>query len=170
MNRSNRPARWLGAAVLSLAMLATAVPAFAQEVSPDQLALARKYVDLTDKVDIFGTTIATTAAQTLNQILRLNPTDGQQATDTVTDVVKEYKSQRPQLMDQVARIYAEHFTTDELQQYVTFYSSPAGQKLATSNFTINQQLQRVMEVFTLNLKTEFYAKVRAELKAKGVDL
>jgi hypothetical protein len=170
MTRLNRPARWLGATMLTLALLAAAAPAFAQEVSPDQLALARKYVDLTDKVDIFGTTVAETAAQSLNQILKLNPTAGQVATDAVTDVVKQYKNQRGTLMDQIARVYAEKFTTDELQQFVTFYSTPAGQKLATTNFTINQQLQRVMQVFTVNLKTEFYAMVRAELTAKGVTL
>lgn len=171
---------WIGAAMLSLSLLTAAVPAFAQaqstanqpaqEITPDRLALARKYVDLTDKVDIFGTTVAETAAQTLNQILKLNPGINKQATAAVTDVVKQYKGQRGQLMDQVARIYAQNFTSDELQQYVTFYSSPAGQKLATTNFDINQELQRVMELFSINLKTEFYEKVRADLKTQGVTL
>lgn len=170
MIRLNRPARWLGAAAISLTLMAASAPGFAQEISPDQLALARKYVDLTDKVDIYGTTVADTAAQTLQQILKLNPGLGQQATDAVTDVVKQYKDQRGQLLDQISRIYAQHFTADELQQFVTFYSSPAGQKLATTNFDINQQLQRLMQLFSINLKTEFYAKVRAALKAKGVTL
>jgi hypothetical protein len=180
MIRFDRGAMWVGAAALSLSLLTAAVPAFAQaqstanqpaqEITPDRLALARKYVDLTDKVDIFGTTVAQTAAQTLNQILKLNPGLNKQATAAVTDVVKQYKGQRSQLMDQVARIYAQNFTSDELQQYVTFYSSPAGQKLATTNFDINQELQRVMELFSINLKTEFYEKVRAELKTQGVTL
>ena len=114
--------------------------------------------------------MAETAAQTLNQILKLNPGINKQATTAVTDVVKQYKGQRGELMDQVARIYAQNFTSDELQQYVTFYSSPAGQKLATTNFDINQELQRVMELFSINLKTEFYEKVRADLKAQGITL
>lgn len=168
MIRLNRPARWLGAVLLSLAMLAAAAPAMAQEISPDQLALARKYIDLTDKADVFGTTIAGTAALTLQQVLKLNPQLGQQAADAVTDVVAEYKQHRGELLDQIARIYAQHFTSDELQQYVTFYSSPAGQKLATSNFSINQQLQRVLQLYSINLQTEFYAKVRAKLKDRGL--
>jgi hypothetical protein len=166
----NRRAGWLAAVLLSLTMFAGTAPALAQEISPDQLALARKYVDLTDKVDVYGTTIANVAARTLQQILKLNPGIQQQATDVVTDVVKSYKNQRSQLMDQVARIYAQHFTQDEMQQIVNFYSSPAGQKLADQNFAINQQLQKVMSLFQVNIATEFYAKVRAELKTKGVDL
>ncbi len=179
MIRLNRGARWFGAAMLSLTMVAASAPAFAQdaaasqptqEISPDQLALARKYVDLTDKVDVFGTTITETAAQTLNQILKLNPGIGEPATDAVTDVVKQYKSQRDGLMDQIARIYAQNFTADELQQYVNFYSSAAGQKLATTNFDINQQLQRMMELYSMNLKQDFYTRVREALKAKGITL
>lgn len=170
MIRFHGRARWLGAALLSLTMLAVAAPSLAQEISPDQLALARKYVDLTDKVDIYGTTVTDTAAQTLQQVLKLNPTLGDQAVAAVTAVVQEYKGHRGDLLDQIARIYAQHFTSDELQQYVTFYASPAGQKLATTNFDINQQLQKIMQLFSINLKTEFYAKVRAELKAKGVSL
>ena len=170
MISSTRRAGWLSAVLLSLAMFATSAPVLAQEISPDQLALARKYVDLTDKVDVYGTSISTVAARTLGQILKLNPGIQQQATDSVTDVVKSYKGKREQLMDQVARVYAQHFTSDELQHIVDFYSSPAGQKLATTNFDINQELQKVMSVFQINLSSEFYAKVRAELKTKGVDL
>ena len=169
MIRSNRRG-WLTAALVALPLLTGSVSAFAQEVSPDQLALARKYVDLTDKVDLYGNTVAAIAAQTLNQLLRLNPQLGAQATQAVTSVVAEYKNKRPELVDQIARIYALHFTADELQQYVTFYSSPAGQKLAGSNLDVNTELSKLMQLFQGNLSTEFYAKVRATLKAKGVTL
>jgi hypothetical protein len=170
MIRLSRRARGLAAVALSLLMLAISAPSFAQEVTPDQLALARKYVDLTDKVDIFGTGLADVAAKTLQQVLKLNPQLGAQATQAVTDAVNEYKSHRSELLDQVARIYAQHFTADELQQLVTFYSSPVGQKLASSNFDINQQLARMLQLYQVNLSTEFYASVRANLKAKGVSL
>jgi len=168
MIRLSRRARVLAAAVLSVLLLAVSAPAFAQEVSPDQLALARKYVDLTDKVDIFGTSLTSIAARTLQQVLKLNPTMGGQATQSVTDVVNDYKKHRDDLLNQIARIYAQAFTSDELQQLVTFYSSPVGQKLASSNFKINEQLAQLMQVYQINLSTEFYAKVRANLKAKGV--
>ena len=65
MISSNRRAKWLGAALLSLSMLAVSAPVMAQEISPDQLSLAKKYVDLTDKVDVYGTSVADVAARTL---------------------------------------------------------------------------------------------------------
>ncbi len=170
MTTLNCVARWLAAAFVSAPLLVSAVPSFAQEITPDQLALARKYVDLTDKVDVYGNSIVDIAAATLQQILRLNPQLGQTANDAVSAVVDSYKSRRGDLVDQLARVYAAQFSTDELQQIVTFYSSPVGQKLATANLGINQQLTKVMQLFQANLANEFYAKVRAELKEKGVQL
>ena len=173
MIRSNRPARWLGAALLSLSLAAVNAPVFAQqtqqqEIAPDQLALARKYVDLTNVSNLYGVIVAETAGQTLQQVLKLNPQIGNQANDAVMSVVKDYKGHDSDLMDQVARLYAERFTSDELKKYVDFYSTPEGQKLAKTNFEINQQLQGVVKLYTVNLRTEFFAKVRAELKSKGL--
>ncbi|MNL74118.1 hypothetical protein D3C87_1996880 [compost metagenome] len=74
------------------------------------------------------------------------------------------------MLDQFARVYALRFTMDELQTIVTFYESPTGQKLAQANAEINTDLQRVMQVFTNNLQREFFAKVRAELRAQNVEI
>jgi hypothetical protein len=53
---------------------------------------------------------------------------------------------------------------------VTFYETPTGQKLAAANSELNTDLQRVMQVFSNNLKREFFAKVRAELRAQNIEL
>ena len=62
------------------------------------------------------------------------------------------------------------FTQDELQQIVTFYESPAGQKLADSAFGINRDAGKVMQLYAYNFGTEFVTKVRSELKAEGFKL
>ena len=62
------------------------------------------------------------------------------------------------------------FTIEELQEIVTFYQSPTGTKLAQANLEVNQDLQRVMQVFTNNVRPEFFAAVRADLRAQGVQL
>ena len=58
----------------------------------------------------------------------------------------------------------------ELQEIVDFYESPVGRKLVAANTTLNESLQTVMGVFETNLKTEFFAKVRAELRDAGHDI
>ena len=163
-------AKALVAVVLSAGMIALAMPAVAQEVAPEHLALARKYVDLTDRSAIYEVTIVETGIETMRQIVQQNPEIIEQTDAVITKTIEEYKGRKGELLDQFARVYAVRFSMDELQQIVTFYESPIGIKLAQANAEVNVDLQRVMEVFTGNLKREFYAKVRAELRAQGIQI
>jgi uncharacterized protein len=162
------------AALLVAAMLALAVvaPAAAQqsELAPEHLALARKYVDLTDKSDIYAVSLVETAVRTMSTILRTNPDIQDPVNAAIEKTLTTYKERKGELLDQFARVYALNFSMDELQQIVTFYESPVGQKLATANSTLNESLQSVMGVFRENLGREFFAAVRAELKANGYDV
>ncbi len=166
-------------AMLSLSVSAgLAVPAVAQdtapaaqpqEVSPEALALARKYIDLTDHGGIYETAIVRAGINTYQQILPQNPTIAEPLNAAIEVVIASYKDKKGDLFDQMARLYALNFTQDELQQIVAFYESDAGQKLSKANATLNPSLQRIMNIFSVNLSKEFFAKVRAELKTKGID-
>lgn len=162
--------RALVAVALSVSMLALSAPAFAQEVAPEQLALARKYIDLTDRAAIYEITLVQTAMDTMRQIVQQNPELTEPTDAAITKILEEYKGRKGELLDQFARVYAVRFTAEELQQIVTFYESPVGVKLSQANAEVNTDIQRVLTVFTNTLQQEFYAKVRAELRAQGVQL
>lgn len=153
---------------------ATAMPALAQttvqEISPDQLKLAREYVDLTDTGKVYETIILQAGVRTLKTIAQQNPDVVEPAKTAIAEVIDSYVGSKGDLMNQFARIYALKFSTDELKQIVAFYSTPVGKKLSAENRDINAKLQKVVTVFTNNLKEEFYAKVRANLKDKGFEL
>ena len=170
MTSLSRRAAVFFAAILSIAVLSLSLPVAAQELAPEHLALARKYVDLTDKQSVYETTVVQTAIDTTRQILKMNPQIADKLNAAVGDVVKTYKPRKSELLDQIARIYAQAFTMEELQQIVNFYSSDVGQKLVTSNIVINRQLQQVMQIFQTNLNTEFFSKVKSELKKSGIDI
>jgi uncharacterized protein len=170
MTGLTKRAKALVAVVLSAGMLAVALPAAAQEVPPEQLALARKYIELTDNAAIYEVTMVETGIATMRQIVTQNPELMDQVDEAVGKILEEYKGRKGELLDQFARVYAVRFTPEELQQIVTFYESPVGQKLASSNLEVNSDLQRVLQVFTDNVQREFFAKVRAELRAQGVEL
>jgi hypothetical protein len=161
-------ARSLGFAALA-AMVAVA-PVAAQEVAPEQLAMARKYIDLTDRGAIFETTVVELGIDTMRQIVTQNPEIQEQTNTAIGEVIKEYNGRKGELLDQFARVYAIYFTLDELTEIVAFYESPTGQKLATANSELNADIRRVLQVYTNNLRTEFFAKVRAELREQGVEL
>jgi uncharacterized protein len=158
------------AAVLALALTSTALPAFAQELAPEHLALARRYVDLTDNNSVYEVTLVQVAVETMRTILSQNPDLTDTVDTAITAVLDTYRDRKGELLDQFARVYALRFTMEELQQIVTFYESPVGSKLVTVNAQAGQDLQAIQEVFEVNLRTEFFAQVRAELREAGVNL
>src|SRR4051794_31934884 len=73
MNLS-RLSKWAATATLAAALAFGAVaPSLAQEIAPEALALARKYVDLTDKAGIYEAILAQTAAQTSKLLSQQSP-------------------------------------------------------------------------------------------------
>src|SRR3569832_481977 len=89
-------------------------PTQAQENSPDQLTMARKYVDLTNKAQIFEAILAQTAAQTSKLLSEHNPDITDKIDATIGKVLDSYKGKSDELFNQIARIYAVSFTPDEL--------------------------------------------------------
>ena len=144
------------AALLSLALGALAVPAAMsqeQELAPEHLAVARKYIELTDKSGIYEVSLVETAVETMRTIISQNPEIVQPVDDAISKTLESYKGRKGELLDQFARVYALNFTIEELQQIVAFYESPVGAKLAEANATLNQNLQVVMQVFETNKRT-----------------
>jgi uncharacterized protein len=163
-----RLARPLALTAVLLAGAFGAATAFAQEIDPAQLALARKYVDLTNKGQLYEVLLVQTAQKTSDLFVPQDPKDADKINNAIGKILETYKGKRDDLFNQIARIYAVSFTPQEMQQIVDFYSSPAGQKLANSAAEINTDVQKVMQIYTYNFGTEFVTKVRTELKAEGL--
>ncbi|MGV3491273.1 MAG: DUF2059 domain-containing protein [Devosia sp.] len=167
------------AALLSLILAAFAtVPVQAQtqtpaptvqEISPEHLALARKYIDLTDSGGLFEVLLVTTGVKTFQTLIKQNPDISVALRDTIGRTIEAQRGKKGELFDQLARNYAIALTVDELTQIVAFYESPAGQKLAQMNVQVNEVNKRVMQIFGNNLGKEFIAAVRADLKTQGLD-
>ncbi len=173
MTNSNlsRLRRWAAPAALALALAFGAVaPALSQEIPPEQLKLARRYVDLTDKAGIYEAILVQTAAQTSKLLSQSNPEIGDKIQAAIISVLDQYKGKKDDLFDQFARVYATQFTADELTQIVAFYETPVGIKLASSTQAINEGIRAVMQVFTYNFGTEFVSKVRTILKGQGYNV
>src|SRR4051812_36134008 len=101
----SRLGKWTAIAAFALTLGLGAVPSLAQEISPDQLALARKYVDLTNKAQIFEAILATTAAQTSKLLSGQNPEITEKIDATIGKTLETYKGKSDELFNQIARIY-----------------------------------------------------------------
>lgn len=151
------------------ALFVTLGSATAQELSPEHIALARKYVEITDTSKIYEATILRSGVNTLQTIIPQNPEISDEVNAAISLTIQDYAKRKGELMDQFARVYAIRFSIEELNEILAFYESPVGKRLTAQNPSINEDLGVVMGVFQNNLKSEFYAKVKAELQSKGIE-
>lgn len=157
-------------ALAATALGAMPLAASAQELAPEHVALARQYVDLTDKASVYEITLVEVGIETMQTLVAQNPDKYEIVDQAITKTLDAYKAKKGELMDQFARVYAQRLSMEELQQIVDFYSTPVGQKLAKVASESNSDLQNVMNLYKINLRTEFFAQVRAELRAGGMNL
>lgn len=170
MSLNQQALKPLALVTLVIGMLAgSLVTVPAQELSPDHIAMARRYIDATDQSSIFEATIVQAGIDTLHTVTSQNPELRDPADNAIGNVLRAYAGRKGELLNQFSRLYAIHFDIDEMEQIVDFYESDVGRKLSEKNAIINQDLQTIIGIFRANLQTEFFAAVRADLREQGIE-
>lgn len=168
LSRSNR---LLQALFVVLAMSGLAAGgARAQEISPEQIDLARQYLLLTQKDDAYKLSLLQVGRQTIRTIVEQNPDIANKVAEVVEKTLLAYNENSDELLNQLARVYAVRFTTEELREIVAFYETPTGKKLAVNSISATRDVATVIQIFQSNLTVEFYAKVKATLKEQGIEI
>jgi hypothetical protein len=72
-----------------------------------------------------------------------------------------------ELNAEVAKIYAEHFTEQELKDLLAFYNSPVGKKFVSSQEVVVNSSLKLAQEWANKLSDEVTLKMREELKKKG---
>jgi hypothetical protein len=90
--------------------------------------------------------------------------------ETAVIVEKQYQPRVNELVDASARIYASHFTEQELKDLLTFYQSPLGKKVLTEEPKAIDESMANAGRWADNLSQEVIASMRAEMKKRGKDL
>lgn len=159
----------LFAALLS-ALTVASLPARAQELSPEHIALARKYIDLSLKITMFEQALIQAGIDVSDTIQRVDPSLEEKADKAIGDAIGYFAGKKDDVFNQFARVYALQFTMDELREMNAFYETPTGQKLAGLQSAIAGQIASLFALYEENMRNEMYARVRADLIEQGADL
>src|SRR5690606_35911099 len=160
--------RLAAALVISGSTLAAAMPAQAQhEISPEHLAKAREYVDMTDSAQLYERTLIEMGLRVMRLMIQEDPSLRDPLINALQTVYDGYLVNRDPLYNQFARIYAIRFSIEQLAQIADLYHPDVGQRLLQQNQGINEDLQTVLTVWSRNTSTEFLGRVRTELRNQG---
>lgn len=156
-------------AAFALAWIACG-PAAAQQPSPSAIATAKELLAAKGATTMFDPIIPGIVESTKNMILPSNPALFKDINEVSAKLRTELIPRRSEIIDEIARFYAQRFTEAEMKEVIAFYKSPVGKKFVNEEpAVIDQGLQRA-EAWSKKMSDEVMSRFRAEMKKKGHDL
>lgn len=113
----------------------TAAPAAKQElkpVSPAALAAAKELLTLKNAQAMYAGAVPGIVQRVKANLLQNNLNYQKDLDEVALVVAKDLAGRESEVSEQMAKIYANFFTEQELKDLVTFYKTPLGQKLLTA--------------------------------------
>jgi hypothetical protein len=155
-------------ATVAVACLAFTMPVRAQ--TPAALALAKELVALKGGNAMFDRLIPGVIERAKQSFVPTNPQLIGPLNEVAAQLNKEYAPKTTDINNEIARVYAQHFTEAELKEILAFYKTPAGRKmLAEEPKAIEQSLHAAQE-WAAKFSDVVLQRFRAEMKKKGYDL
>ena len=145
-------------------------PAPAQQPSPSAVALAKELIVLKGSTQLWDAVVPGVIEQAKAVFLQTNPALSRELNDVAGRLRSEFAPRASQLGDQVAQLYAETFTEQELKDALAFYKSPLGRKIVRDEPKILDDGLRRIQDWTNRFSEEVMNRMRTEMKKKGYDL
>jgi uncharacterized protein len=171
-----------GAALIAaaLALSMAAVPAVAQDtappppaelqVEPERLAAARDLLQATNTEAQFTTVIPMMFGQLKQSMPPAGPKMQEELDKVFDEVQKQFIERRNEVLDQIAVLYAQKFSAEEMKALADFYRSPIGQKFIAAMPELTAEAMKMGNIWGRNIAMDAERKVREEMRRRGFQL
>ncbi len=105
-----------------------------------------------------------------NSFVPTNPQLARPLNEVAAQLRKEYEARNAEILNEVSKIYAQHFTEQELKEIVAFYRTPVGKKMITQEPIALDQSLKAAQAWANRFSEEVLGRFRAEMKKKGHNL
>ncbi len=164
MQATHRAIR-LATIATTLALSGTLVDA--QQPSAAAMSTAKQLVIVTGATTLFNPLIPGVIEQAKILFLQQNPALSKDLNDISAKLRADLTPRFDELINEVARNYAVHFSEQELKELLAFYKSPVGGKLLVEQPKVVDASLKFAQTWANNLSEQVIAKMRDELKKKG---
>jgi uncharacterized protein len=163
--QATKRATRLAAVVVALAAFAPA--AYSQQPSPAAIATAKKLIAFTGAAAMFNPLIGGVVEQAKLLYLQQNPALAKDLNEIAEKLRTDLAPRFTELSDEMARLYATHFTETELKAILAFYQSPVGKKVLAEQPTVVDASMKFAQEWANKLSDQVIAKMREELRKRG---
>src|SRR5260221_12870592 len=134
---------WLLA--LGFAFVLTAGAAAAQQPSAAAIATAKEVITAKGADALYSPLVSGVIERTKSVLLQSNPMGGKDLNQVAAKLHAEYASRSAEIITEVAKLSASHFTEQVLKDTLTFYKSPLGRKLVAVQPVIRDQTDKTAQ-------------------------
>ena len=154
-------------AAVAVALVAFGPAAHSQQASAAAMATAKELIASTGAAAVFNPLISGVVEQAKLLFLQQNPALVNDLNEIANQMRTDLAPRFVDLTDEMARLYATHFTDQELKAILVFYQSPVGKKLLAQQPTVVDDSMRFAQDWANKLSDQVIAKMREELKKRG---
>ena len=171
--------RSLPAAAFAMALVLIVAPAIAQQAppaapgkpgSPAALAAAKEILSMKSASAMYANAVPGLVERTKTTLLQSNLNLQKDLNEVAIIVAKNLAGREKEIGEGMAQVYANEFTEQELKDLVTFYKSPLGQKLLSSEPRAIQFSMAYMNQWAQQFAETINGQFRAEMKKRGKDI
>jgi uncharacterized protein len=167
-------ARILSAAGLALGLALTGIAAGAQQpakpASPAAIAAAKEILAMKSASAMYAGAVPNIVQRTKDALLQANLNYQKDLNEVAVIVAQKLAGREKEIGDGMAQVYANEFTEQELKDLVTFYKSPLGQKLLTSEPKAIQLSMTYMNQWAQTFSETVNGEFRAEMRKRGKEI
>lgn len=141
---------------------------YAQEVTEEQLKVAKQTVAAARSTEALDRILPQMAERAKQQLISNRPDLADQYSAIVDEVAISLAPRRGDLEEEVARAYARVFTIDELKLITTFYTSDAGKKLIEQTPVIARSIEQAARVWQNGVQRDMQAAISKKMQEAGL--
>ena len=158
------------AAAIAVALIAANPVVHAQQPSAASMLVAKQLISVTGATTLFNPLIAGVVEQAKLLYLQQNPGLAKDLNEIAAKMRKDLQPRFAEVTNQIAKLYATHFTEQELKAILAFYRSPAGKKMLVQQPIVVDASMKFAQDWANKLSEQVTAKMRDELRKRGHDL
>ena len=163
-------------AIVAACMIALAAsPVLAQDAAPKiddaKVAVATRILEETHAQDTMSKMVDLLIPTMIARLRQRSPNLTDDQTKIISDnLSEEMKASMPKMAAVQARVWAEHFSLDELKQIESFYQTPLGQKLIVENPKIAAEILPLGMAVGREAAQQAMEHIVEKLRSQGVKI
>jgi hypothetical protein len=164
--------RFLPAACFAVALVFSGVALAQQPAQPTPAAIAsaKELLTLKRADAMYANAVPGMVERTKTTLLQSNLNYQKDLNEVALIVAKSLAGREKEIGDGMAKIYASHFTEQELKDLVTFYKSPLGQKLLAQEPKAIEASMGFMNQWAQHFADTVNGEFRAEMRKRGKEI